>query len=191
MDIKKALDKIKEPLQVEVKKIQQEPEQEINKEIEKNKKPRTEKQIQALKTAREKRQQYLKVKKEEIKTEIKEELKEEIKEDSLKNKLKKLDQLDDIMRKLNELEQQKKDPIIIPTEKEVEKPEELKLEEDIKKDPIVENPIIIEDTIKEEVKVPFNNFNIRRKLTSISVPPQYKTPILGKNNPFINAFKNI
>lgn len=215
-DIKKVLDGVKAGIQVEKPKIikpavaENEKINEIKEEIAqapiKKKKELSEKQKEALKQGQLKRMEILRLKKEEIRQAklSKGESTDYNKPDSLKNKLKNLDKIDELIKKLSILEESKKTPINVD-EKEITKQKEMVLEED--KQPIevdIKPQIKVEDTINkeeehvninklskpaEEIQHPDNTktqFNIRRKITSGMVKPEYRIPVFNKKiNPYI------
>jgi len=217
-NIKKVLDDVKAGLQVEKPKIIKpaivENENIVNMEADKEQKqqPQTkkkkelsDKQKEALKQGQLKRMEILRLKKEEIRQAklSKGESTDYNKPDSLKNKLKNLDKIDELIKKLSVLEESKKTPINM-NEKEITKQKEIILEEDKPKEEIDIKPKInVEDTINkedehvninklsnpaDELKHPDNDktqFNIRRKLTSGIVKPEYKIPVFNKKlNPY-------
>jgi DNA-directed RNA polymerase subunit L len=150
-NIKKVLDDVKAGLQVEKPKIIKpavaENEKIINIEEEKQqpptkkKKELSDKQKEALKQGQLKRMEILRLKKEEIRQAklSKGESTEYNKPDSLKNKLKNLDKIDELIKKLSVLEESKKTPINM-NEKEITKQKEIILEEDKQKDEVSIEP---------------------------------------------------
>lgn len=174
-NIKEALDSVKEPIEVEIKS------KKVKKEI-------SERQKETLKKAQDKRKQNLEEKREAIK---KGEVEEKQERESIKIQLRKLDQLDELVKKLTNKEETK--PIDV-LNKEVEKPKEI-INEQPQEKLIEPNPIKVEDTVVKEKELlkpeaNLNNYNMKKRITTGSIKNDYKIPILGKkSNPFIDAFR--
>lgn len=171
MDIQKDLDTIKQPI-----------------EVQKKKKEPTEKQLHALEQARKKRLENAQNKIKETKQE------EELKTNNFNEKLKNLDKIDEILTKLNKLDIDKKEKLVIITDQDlpIEKPKVEVITELKEKTPLPTEIIKVEDTTKnpDEFKQ-FTNFNIKKKYTSGILQPSMRIPQVGKKNPFIIGYKEL